>query len=117
MVESSNRAEAAMEPITSIKVLISRVAWYFAGPVTLCLLAFKIASTNDGWLTASDITFPIIVAATVAARWICFRAGDRSNTMGQVTSIEDLRRYSIVFSIGSVLVWIAANIVGNFVRH
>lgn len=117
MVESSNRTEAALEPITSFTVLFSRIVWFFAGPVVLCFLAVRIATISDGWMSASDIAFPIVVVATVAARWICFRSGDPSNTTGGITTIEELRRYSIVFPIGGALVWAAANIIGNLIRH
>jgi len=97
MVESSSQPKAAIEPITSLKALIARVAWCFAGPVTLAFLTYKIAFSKDGWVTPSDIAFPIILASTVAARWISFRCGDRSNTIGEVTTLDELRRYSVIF--------------------
>ena len=113
MAEHSKNSGDALPPITSFNVLAYRVFWCFGGPVILAFLLYKIAFANDGWLTPSDLAYPIVLIATVAARWASFRAGDRSNSVGEVTTIDQLRRYSIVFTTVGLLIWIVANVLGN----
>lgn len=117
MVEPSNQTKEVLPPITSFRVILCRIVWCFAGPVALCFLTLKIALTTDGWIAPSDLGFPCVVIMTVAARWFCFRGGDRTNTLGEVTTIEQLRRYSMILAIGGLLVWSAANVLGNHLAH
>lgn len=101
------------EPITSFWVLLARIVWFFAGPVTLLMLAFRIASTKDGWAAPTDIAFPLVLFAVIGARWYCFSANDRTDTQGKVTTIENLQRYTRTVTICSILLWVGANVVGN----
>jgi hypothetical protein len=117
MVDSSRQSEVAIEPIASFSVLLSRVAWCFGGPVALAFLTLKIAFSQDGWGSPSDVAFPLVLAATIAARWISFRNGDRLNTFGEVTTLNQLRRYSVVFLCAGVVVWIATNMLANHVLN
>ena len=116
MTEKTQPRETAVPPITSFWVLVCRVAWLFAGPVMLGFLALAIANRNDGWIAATDLGFLIVLAATVGARWISFHSGDTSNSSGEVTSLDQLRRYSVGFLMGGILVWIATNFIGNQLR-
>ena len=117
MLERQRNSSEAMPVITSFKVLLCRVFWCFGGPIILSFLTYKIAYAKDGWGTPSDIAFPIIVAATIAARWIGFRNGERSNTIGEVTTLAQLRSYSVKFMTGGLIVWIAANVLANHVLN
>lgn len=116
MTEKTPQHDSAVQPITSLWVLICRVTWLFAGPMILAFLALAIFNRNDGWIAATDLGFLVVMAATVGARWIAFHSGDTSNSNGEATSLDQLRRYSIGFLTGGILVWIAANVTGNHMR-
>lgn len=106
-----------LRPMTSFAVLICHLFWIFGGPIVLSFLTLKLATTKDGWTTPYDIGFPIVLAATVAARWYCFRSGDILNSMGEITTMDQLRRYTRVFLVGGMAVWIAANLIANVARR
>lgn len=113
MADALKPPESGTGSITTFSQLVVRVAWVFGGPVALAFLAIKIATTKDGWVSSSDLAFLLILPATVAARWIGFRNGDRSNTLGELTTQEQLRRYSISFLAGGIVLWVGANLCGN----
>lgn len=113
MAETSRPAVTDVGTITTFSQLAIRIAWVFAGPVALAFIAITIASTRDGWLTTSDLAFLIVLVATVSARWIGFRNGDRANTLGELTTQEQMRRYSINFSAGGIALWASANLFAN----
>jgi hypothetical protein len=58
-----------------------------------------------------------ILAAVVAARWYCFRAGDPTDMAGETITSDGLRRYTITAFIAGIIVWLTANVIGNRIVH
>lgn len=103
------------QPIRLLRVLFARVFWCFAGPSLLAMWAIRIATKHDGWFAPLDIGFLASLALVIGARWYCFSANDYTDAQGNVSSIRQLRDYTRHWIIGGVLVWIAANLIGNVV--
>ncbi|WP_010585903.1 hypothetical protein [Schlesneria paludicola] len=111
--EASSATESAARPITSLSLIFYRMVWCFAGPALLALSLARIATTNDGWVASTDIGFVVILAGTVAARWLGFMSGERANTVGEITTKEQLHRYTLVWLVGGSMAWIVANVIGG----
>lgn len=103
------------QPITVLRVLFARVFWCFAGPSLLAMWAIRIATKHDGWFAPSDIGFLVSLPLVIGARWYCFSANDYTDAQGNISSIRQLRDYTRHWIIGGVLVWLAANLIGNVV--
>lgn len=117
MVERSSETAEVSQPITSLNVVFCRLWWCFLGPALLCFLAIQTGIAHDGWIASFDLVFLIVLLTTVGARWISFRVGDRKNAFGDIITLGQLRRYSILFIVGGVVLWIVANLLGNNIRH
>jgi hypothetical protein len=91
----------------------SHVFWMVAGPFLACALLGSIVLSGSGWLTGLDLGFLIVVVLMLVARWIEQRSGQATDAYGELSTWADFRRYVIVLPIVAIVVWIAANVVGN----
>lgn len=105
------------EPISSFRVLLARVIWCCAGPILLTLWAIRIATSHDGWIAPSDIGFLAALGIVIGARWHCYSSNDRTDMQGNPTSIDQLYQYTRTWAVGGVVVWVLANLIGNFVAR
>ncbi len=96
--------------------LIGRLFWMMAGPA--CLLVSTILILNSprtGWHTGADIVYWIALAGMILGRWVEHRGGNPRNGMGEPATASDLRRYIVVTALAGTAIWVAVNIVGNYV--
>ncbi len=99
--------------ITSVKVLVAHVTWFFAGPFILFLILINIVRLGTGWLTALDAAFFVVVAAMLLGRWIDQRSGQGTTTTGEPSTWDDFRRYALLMPPVATGAWILANALGN----
>lgn len=95
--------------------MLTRVFWMMIAPLALVLLAYFIVKTGNGWMTGFDIGFLSVLAAMVGARWLEFRVGEPQTTDGAPATTRDLRRFAWGALVGGLLVWAAANLLGNHI--
>ena len=95
--------------------LVGRIFWMMAGPA--CLLVSTILIVNSpgtGWRTGADIVYWVALVGMMLGRWAEHRGGNPRNGMGEPATASDLRRYIIVVAIAGPAIWVAANIVSNY---
>lgn len=96
-------------------VLIGRVTWMMFGPAILLICAIMIVgSPGTGWKTGADIVYLFGLLATIGGRWIEHLGGNPRNAMGEPSTDRELRRYIIATAIAGTAIWVAANIVSNY---
>lgn len=98
---------------TPARVLLARIYWIMFGPLFLFMLAYQMATRNDGWTAGSDILYLVFLAGLMIARWLEYRVGSPDSTTGQVLSRTSLVHYCVLAVSLGMIVWIVANIVGN----
>lgn len=101
--------------ITSFRVLLARVTWFFIGPLALFLLVLGIASAGSGWATALDVLFFGFVAVMVWCRWVEQRSGRATTAYGEPATSEDFRRYVLTLLPLAAGAWLVANLLGNHI--
>jgi hypothetical protein len=95
--------------------LLARLAWMLVGPPLLAIFAYLVIRTGKGWLTLFDYGYFTVASGLVFARWLEFRLGNPQTAEGQPATPQHLRHYIVeVVTIG-VLLWVIANILGNYV--
>ncbi|MEX0641451.1 MAG: hypothetical protein WD468_02055 [Pirellulales bacterium] len=93
---------------------LARLFWMMIGPLLLFILAFANVMNDEGWLTAADIGFFVVLLATVYARWREFRSDDGRTAEGEPATAVEFRRYVVLLVGGGVAVWLVANLLGNY---
>jgi hypothetical protein len=99
--------------VDSFSVLMGRLMWFLIGPAALLFTAFAIVNRGTGWLTGLDLGFLVIVALMIGGRWLELSSGSATTATGQPATPAHFRRYVQVLVPLAVLVWIAANTLGN----
>ena len=102
------------QPTGSMFVLFSRVFWMMLGPMTLGLLTLTIISIGTSWFTPADFAFLAVLGALLLARCIEFSSGDPRNAMGEPASPGDLRQYILGTIVLGLVLWVVANLIGNY---
>jgi predicted cobalt transporter CbtA len=85
------------------------------GPPLLAVFDFLVVKTGNGWLTVMDAGFLAVLFGLILARWLEFRSGSPQPAEGQPATPEHLRRYIIGVIVIGLVVWVVANILGNYV--
>jgi hypothetical protein len=110
-------ATMATQSVTTGPVLIARSVWMMFGPALLLILAFKIMQVGNGWFTAADWVFFLVLGATILARWFEFQKGEPIDATGEPAKPRDLPRYAAVTACIGFSVWVVANLIGNYWRE
>lgn len=92
---------------------LTRLLWMMVGPMLLLVLSITIINSGNGWLTGLDITFFVVLAGMLLARWFDFRAGDPRTAAGDPATPGHLRWYVPLTLVIGLAVWAAANAIGN----
>ncbi len=100
-------------PVTSMSVLFGRLFWMFVGPAVLAGAALQNTQNGGGWTTPADYVFFLVLAGIVFARWLEFRGGNPLTSLGEPAMWPQFYRYAVVVPVIGVLVWVAANVLGN----
>lgn len=99
----------------TIPEMACRAFWMMLGPMLLVPLTFKIVEYGNGWLTAFDFAFLSIVAGMLLARGFEFFKGHPRTADGAPATPAHFRKYALgVLALG-IPIWIAANVLGNYV--
>jgi hypothetical protein len=98
---------------TSFPAFAGRLIWMIVGPFALAVCALGIAGQHDGWLGPPDLIYFILLAGTLAGRWMECRSGPALTATGEPATAEDLRRYARGLGLLGLGIWVAANLVGN----
>lgn len=100
-------------PTSPMSVLFGRVFWMTLGPMLLCASLLIILLGGEGWATAADLCYFVVLGLMIAGRWLEFHAGDPHRATGEPADPADLRRY-VWGAVGlGVPAWALANLVGN----
>ena len=103
--------------IHSFSVLGARVTWIFLGPLVLLLSTWGIVAKGIGWLTWIDGLFVVVVGLMILGRWIEQRSGAATTVTGAPATQEQAKRYIMILIVTAIIVWIAANAIGNHVLN
>jgi hypothetical protein len=99
----------------TIPEMFCRGVWMMFGPMLLVPITYKIIEHGSGWFTVFDGIFIVTLIIMVAARGFEFFKGKPRTAEGTPATPAHLRRYVVgVVGIGLPL-WIAANVMGNYV--
>lgn len=90
-----------------------RVVWMMIGPLALVLLIAAIVNIGNGWFTAADIGFLIVLGIVVLARWLEFRGGSPQTATGEPATPDHLRRFAIGAVVLGLGLWVIANVIAN----
>jgi hypothetical protein len=99
---------------SSITLLLARIFWMMFGPFLLLVFAASLATKGSDWFSPLSIAFLIVLAVIVAARYYEFSKGDSHTSTGEPATLNDLRRYILVILPLGLGIWIAANVIGNY---
>lgn len=110
--ESAN--ETRPGEITSVLVLFGRLMWMMLGPILLVVTTYAIVKSGS-WFTLWDAAFCGVVALMIAGRWVEQRSGAARTATGEPATVRHFRRYVRVLLPLTVGVWVAANVVGNYI--
>ena len=99
----------------TIPEMFSRGFWMMLGPMLLIPITYKIIEYGNGWLTAFDLTFMAIIGLMLLARWFEFYKGHPRTAEGAPAQPAHLRRYALTLLGMSIPLWIAANVLGNYI--
>jgi hypothetical protein len=92
---------------------VASVIWLIGGPMLMLLVLMGKVLSRRGWLTALDGVFFLLLAATVACRWIDQRSGFAVTRDGEPSTWDHFRRYLRTIVPTAVAAWVVANVVGN----
>ena len=99
----------------TIPEMLGRAFWMMIGPMLLVPITYKIIEHGNGWLTVFDFIFLGTLLVMLLARCFEFYKGHPRTSEGTPATREHLRRYALgVVAIG-VPLWIAANVLGNYI--
>jgi hypothetical protein len=100
---------------TPLIPVFGRLMWMLAGPLALVLTTYFIVVSGGGWTTTSDLLFFIILGGMILGKWLEFRGGSPETSTGEPATAADLHRYILTVVIAGPVVWVVANILGNYV--
>jgi hypothetical protein len=98
---------------TSLLAALGRIFWMMVGPLVLVLLAYNVMATGNGWTTSADLGYLTVLALLILIRGLEFRGSNPPKATGEPATIGDLKRYIVGVMLFGIMVWIAANLVGN----
>jgi hypothetical protein len=101
------------KPITNVFVLGAHLTWFILGPMALLVILYGIGQSGSGWATALDALYFAFAFGVLFARWIDQKSGQGLNAEGKPSTWADFRRYVYTFVPLAVVLWIAANVIGN----
>jgi hypothetical protein len=114
-VSTDSNEKPAVQPVTSIFVLLARLTWCVLGPLVLGLTTITIVTRGSGWATSWNLLFALIVAAMIGGRWVEQRSGSATTLTGEPATPQDWRRYWHLLIPTAAGIWIAANALGNHI--
>jgi hypothetical protein len=105
------------ESETSVRAFLVRLVWMLAGPLPLAVCALVIAQRHAGWLTPLALFYFLVLGGMLLGSWAEFRYDQPMTATGEPASMLHLGRYAIGSNIISLVIWVAANVIGNGVIH
>jgi hypothetical protein len=99
---------------TPLIPLFGRLFWMMIGPLALVLTIYFIATSGTGWTTTADLLYFVILGGMAIGKWLEFRGGSPETTTGEPATVADLRRYILMLVTIGPVVWVLANLVGNY---
>lgn len=93
--------------------LICRLTWMLLGPCALLFSAVAIVRIGQGWLTAADIAFFIVVLAMLAGRTLEFGTGHAQTADGAPATRQHLVRYLLLTPAAALGAWVVLNLLAN----
>lgn len=100
---------------THLIPIFGRLFWMIVGPLALVLTIFFIATSSTGWTTTADFLYFVILGGMILGKWLEFRGGSPETSTGEPATAADLRRYILIVLIAGPVVWVIANILGNYI--
>ena len=100
---------------TPLDIVSGRLFWMMVGPLALVLTTYFIVTSGTGWTTTADFLFFIILGGMILGKWLEFRGGSPETQTGERATTADLRRYILMVVTAGPVVWVIANILGNYV--
>ena len=115
-MESSSKSsdEARTGEVTSVFVLSSRLMWMMLGPMLLFVTTYAIV-TSDSWFTPWDAAFCGVLALMIGGRWVEQQSGSPMTATGEPATVGHFRRYVRVLLPLAMGIWVAANLLGNYI--
>jgi hypothetical protein len=102
-----------MSELRPVLGVLGRLIWMLLGPIALLGLLVLIGANGNGWFTAADLAFFVVLALMLAGRWLEFYGGNPQTADGEPATPRHLHRYWLGAGLGGLACWVAANLVGN----
>ena len=100
---------------TPLTAVLGRLLWMMIGPMALLLTIYFIVTSGTGWTTTADLLYFVTLGGMILGKWMEFRGGSPETSTGEHATAADLRRYILMVVTAGPVVWVIANILGNYV--
>ena len=100
---------------TPLTAVLGRLFWMMIGPMALLLTIYFIVTSGTGWTTTADLLHFVTLGGMILGKWMEFRGGSPETSTGEHATVADLRRYILMVVTAGPVVWVIANILGNYV--
>lgn len=100
---------------TPLIAVFGRLSWMIVGPMALVMTTYFIVTSGNGWTTPADLIYFVILGGMILGKWLEFRGGSPETSTGERATAADLRRYILMVVTAGPVMWIVANILGNYV--
>ncbi len=99
----------------SILSLILRLFWMLLGNVILIVSAIFILQGKNWQFHTADAFFWGTAVALVLARYLDIKYFNGLNATGEPASMANWRKYAVVLTIGSAVIWALAHIINHII--
>jgi hypothetical protein len=113
-LDETDNSAAEPKPVSSLKVLVVHLFWMLLGPALLFAILYVNTTEDQSWFSMTDLFYFIMLGLIVLARWADQRSGQCTLTDGQDSTWKDFFRFVYVFIPSAIFLWIATNVIGNY---
>ena len=100
---------------TPLITVFGRLFWMIVGPMALVMTTYFIVTSGNGWTTPADLIYFVVLGGMILGKWLEFRGGCPETSTGERATAADFRRYILLVVTAGPVVWVIANILGNYV--
>ena len=100
---------------TPLIAVFGRLFWMIVGPMALVMTTYFIVTSGNGWTTPADLIYFVVLGGMTLGKWLEFRGGCPETSTGERATAADFHRYILMVVTAGPVVWVIANILGNYV--
>jgi hypothetical protein len=98
-------------PTTPMAVLFLRIAWMFAGTMTLAICLLLIIERHAALFSAIDVVYWVTVPAMLACRYVEIARYKSIDAAGEPLTLKHWRNTALTVSIGAAVLWVLVHVI------